>query len=149
MTVNADGTFTYTPTAAARHAASATGATTAATTDGFTVTVTDDRGASTTAQVTVAVGPANTAPGSATTNAGTPNPATGVVTGSVTATDPDGDALVYTGSTSTAKGSVTVNADGSFTYTPTAAARHAALLDRRRDAVAPARYACLPRRIRQ
>ena len=43
MIVNANGTFTYTPTAAARHAASAVNAPSTVTTDSFTVTVSDGR----------------------------------------------------------------------------------------------------------
>ena len=46
MTVQSSGTYTYTPTAAARHAASAVGALTDdVTTDGFVVTASDGRGA--------------------------------------------------------------------------------------------------------
>ena len=51
-----------------------------------------------------------------------------MVTGSVSATDPDGDALTFSGSTTTSKGTVTVAADGTFTYTPTEEARRAAYL---------------------
>jgi len=52
--------------------------------------------------------------------------ATGVVTGMVSATDADNDTLTFGGSTTTAKGSVSVAANGGFIYTPTAADRHAA-----------------------
>jgi len=62
-----------------------------------------------------------------------PNPATGEVTGLLSGTDSDGDPLTYQVVTWPAKGSVTLNStttvgssQGSFTYTPTAAARHAA-----------------------
>ena len=41
-------------------------------------------------------------------------------------TDADGDTLTYSGTADSAKGHLTVNPDGTFTYTPTAAARHAA-----------------------
>jgi len=44
----------------------------------------------------------------------------------VIGTDADGDALSFTGSTTTGKGMVLVDADGSFAYNPTALARHAA-----------------------
>ena len=57
---------------------------------------------------------------------GVPNAATGLVTGTVTASDPDGQTLTYSGPTSTAKGAVTVTSTGAFTYTPTAVARHGA-----------------------
>lgn len=59
---------------------------------------------------------------------GTPNGVSGVVNGSVTGTDADGDSLTYSGSTTTAKGTVSVTAAGAFTYTPTVPARHAAAL---------------------
>ncbi len=124
VTVNADGTFTYTPTAAARHAAALPGAGTS--TDTFTITVSDGYGGSAAVPVTVTIVPGNNAPVAGTTSAGAPNASTGVVTGSVTATDPNNDPLTYTGSAATGKGSVTVNANGTFTYTPTDAARHAA-----------------------
>ena len=54
-----------------------------------------------------------------------PNSATGIVTGTVKATDPNGDRLTYKATTST-NAKVTVTAAGVFTYTPTASARHAA-----------------------
>jgi VCBS repeat-containing protein len=58
---------------------------------------------------------------------GPPDPVTGIVVGSVSANNPDGKTLSFGGSTATAKGSVTVDANsGAFTYTPTAYARHAA-----------------------
>ena len=52
--------------------------------------------------------------------------ADGKVTGSVEFSDPDADTLSYAGTGATPKGSVLVNADGSFTYTPNTAARLAA-----------------------
>ncbi len=45
------------------------------------------------------------------------NPTTGVVKGRIVGVDPD-DALVYTVATPPATGTVNLNADGSFTYTP-------------------------------
>jgi len=52
---------------------------------------------------------------------------TGVVMGNVGAVDPDVDVLVYSvGTLTTTKGTVSVSADGSFVYVPTAGARHAA-----------------------
>jgi hypothetical protein len=49
-----------------------------------------------------------------------PQPGTGVVTGRVTASDPDGDPLVYTAAPATPQGSVAVAPDGTFVYTPNA-----------------------------
>lgn len=58
---------------------------------------------------------------------GTPNATTGVVTGRLGVTDADGDQLVYAPVSGTsARGTYTVAADGSFTYRPTDDARHAA-----------------------
>ncbi len=125
VTVAANGTFTYTPTSIARHAASALGATTAVTTDTFAITVSDGHGGNLVLPVTVIVGQANAGPTGAAT-VGSPNASTGVVTGTVVGSDVDGDVLTYSGSTTTAKGSVTVAANGTFTYTPTSVARHAA-----------------------
>ena len=126
VTVGADGRFVYTPTAAARHAAAKSGATVADTTDSFTVTLADGYGGTAAAVINVAIIPANAAPGAGTIRMGVADPATGVITGSVAAIDADGDALIFNGSATTTAGAVVVNADGSFTYTPTAAARKAA-----------------------
>lgn len=121
------GAFTYTPTSGARHAAAKVGASTAVTTDSFTVTMTDGAGATSAVLVTVAISPKNTAPLAGTTTVGTPNASTGVVTGTVKATDADGDTLSYSGPSTTTKGSVTVNAGtGAFIYTPTVSARGSA-----------------------
>ena len=123
----ATGEFVYTPTSSARHAAAALTATQAQRADAFSVTVTDERGGKATIAVAVAISPANAAPVAGTPSVGSANAGTGVVTGSVSATDANNDALTYSGSTTTGKGAVSVNAStGSFTYTPTAAARHAA-----------------------
>ncbi|MGJ6126467.1 Ig-like domain-containing protein [Mycolicibacterium sp. Y3] len=120
------GTFTYTPTAAARHAAASPTATDADKTDSFTVTATDELGAGTSTTVTVAILPADTAPTLSVTT-GSPDSSTGVVTGTVSGVDADGDVLQYSAPASTSKGTVTIDAStGAFTYTPTAAARHAA-----------------------
>ncbi|WP_137144837.1 Ig-like domain-containing protein [Mycolicibacterium sp. CR10] len=54
---------------------------------------------------------------------GDPDPATGVVLGTVVGRDADGDALTYRGTATTTKGAVSVTAAGAFTYTPTASAR--------------------------
>ena len=125
VVVGADGSFRYTPTPTARHVAAALDATAEDTTDTFTVTIADGYGGTAAIAVTVAIAPANTDP-VAVADVGLPDPSTGVVTGSVTAMDPDGDPLTYSGPVSTAKGAVIVAADGGFTYTPTPEARHAA-----------------------
>ncbi|WP_159230272.1 Ig-like domain-containing protein [Mycolicibacterium vanbaalenii] len=122
VTVNGNGTFTYTPTAAARHQAAAITASPADRSDMFRVAVADEYGAVTEIPVTVAISPFNTAPtGGATVNA--PNATSGVVTGAVIGTDADGDTLTYSGSTTTEKGTVVVSADGAITYSPNDIAR--------------------------
>ncbi|MGH3580601.1 MAG: Ig-like domain-containing protein, partial [Mycobacterium sp.] len=116
------GVFTYTPTAAARHAAGLT--VNPITSDSFTVTITDAKGASITTPVAVTVVPANTAP-TATVTVGKPEATSGLVTGTVKGTDKDKDSLTYSAPTTTSKGTVTIDATtGAFTYTPTPAARH-------------------------
>ena len=141
--VSPDGNWTYTPDAAVA----------AGVTDSFRVTVSDapsgfaihglagllnllsfgligSRGDSSTSPVAVIVAPftpANRAPVLSTPVVGTPNASTGVVTGSVNATDADGDTVVYGAPASTAKGAIIINAGtGAFTYTPTLAARNTA-----------------------
>lgn len=129
VSVTASGTFVYTPTAAARHAAARTSRP-GATTDAFTVTVTDGHGATAPVAVTLPISPADAAPVAVArrrTVTGV-SAATGVVTGRVCATDADGDPLTYRATTqSTPRGSLAMNpSTGAFTYTPTAAARRAA-----------------------
>lgn len=121
----ADGTFTYTPTATARHNAAADTAPLSALTDTVTITVDDGRRGVVQQTITVAVVPANTAP-TVKVTVGTPNSATGVITGTVKATDANGDRIYYDGTTATLKGTLVVGADGKFSYTPTVTARHAA-----------------------
>jgi VCBS repeat-containing protein/YVTN family beta-propeller protein len=125
VTLNATGGFTYTPTAAARHAAAATGATTADKRDTFTVTVSDGHGGTKAVALTATISPRNTAP-TANPQNGTPSAADGAVTGAVRGADADSDTLTYSVTRSTTKGTLTFNADGTYTYTPTAAARQKA-----------------------
>ena len=136
-----DGGYTYTP----EPAVAVTG-----TTDSFSVAVTDagsgfhihglagllnlltfgllgSAGHTGVRTVTVVVAPFSTAgnnppTGSATVNS--PDPITGVVTGSVLGSDVDGDLPTYSTPPSTAKGSVSIEAaTGAFSYTPTVTAR--------------------------
>ncbi|SCX26589.1 VCBS repeat-containing protein [Mycolicibacterium fluoranthenivorans] len=125
VTINATtGAFTYTPTQAAREAAA--GSDIADTQDSFTVTIKDAQGASTTAMVTVDISP-NKAPAGVTVSLGGANSATGAILGAVNATDPEGGPVKYTVGATATKSKVTIDANsGALTYTPTAAARHAA-----------------------
>ena len=120
------GAFTYTPSAAARHAAASDAATADDTSDTVTVTVSDGQGGIASTALDVVVAPKDSAPKVAAT-VGKPNSTTGVVTGKITATDADKDALAYSVSTTTAKGTLTFDAStGAYTYTPTVDARLAA-----------------------
>lgn len=87
-------------------------------TDTFTYTVSDGQGGSATATVTVTINgrPPIANPDAATTISGTP------VTINVVAndTDPDGDALSIPAVGTAAHGTLTLNANGSVTYTPSA-----------------------------
>lgn len=126
--INRLGQFTYTPTATARHAVAANGASEADRTDTFTVTATDIHGAATTLTVAVTIGSFNRTPSARVVTVSDPEPSMGMVVGVVTATDRDGDTLTFSGPTSTRRGAVVVNTDGTFAYTPTAEARQAARL---------------------
>ena len=71
-------------------------------------------------------GPTNHAPVIGDPIVGTPNAQTGIVTGTIVASDADGDTLTYTVTTAPTSGAVSVGTNGSFTYTPTSQARQAA-----------------------
>jgi gliding motility-associated-like protein len=102
--VNTDGSYTYTPKANYHGA------------DNFNITVSDGNGGSATVTVNITVSPVNDAPAgtgdSQTTNEDTP------VNGTVTGVDIDGDRLTFALTTTPSNGTVIVNSDGSYTYTP-------------------------------
>ena len=124
--ISSGGVLTYTPTPAAMHAAARDAAPVRDLSDTVTVTVADTRRARVSRAVTIPIVPRNAVPVAATT-VGAPNATTGVVTGRVSATDADGDALTYSAPASTAKGTLTVDpGSGAFSYRPTTAARQAA-----------------------
>ena len=129
LVITANGSFTYTPTATARHAAAKNDAAVSDQVDTFTVTVADGYGGTAVATINVAISPTNSAPVVGASGVGITNASTGVVTGTVSATDPNGDVLTYSGSATTPKGSVIVRINGSFAYTPTPAARKQASAD--------------------
>jgi VCBS repeat-containing protein len=87
-------------------------------TETFTATVTDDKGATATQTVTVTVTGTNDAPvaeaAQASGNEGT------TISGQLTASDIDYDTLSFALVTGPAKGTVLINADGSFVFTPLA-----------------------------
>ena len=107
--VNGDNTITYTPDL------NWTG------TDTYTYEITDNNGGFDTATVTITVTPVNDPPVANddlySTSEDTPLivPLPGLLTND---TDPENDTLTITLNTQPANGTVTVNPDGSFTYTP-------------------------------
>ena len=107
-TVNADGTYSYVPGADFNGS------------DSFTYTVEDGRGGSSTETVTITVDAVNDDPVAADSATSTPEDAS--VNGSVSATDVDGDSLVYSvaAADQPTNGSVAMNADGTYVYTPNA-----------------------------
>ena len=108
VTINADGTVTYTPDADFHGI------------DTFTYTISDGAGGGDTASVIVTVLPINDDPDAVDDTATTPEEVPVVVPVLGNDSDLDGDSLAVTGVTDPANGSVTVNADGTMTYTPDA-----------------------------
>jgi VCBS repeat-containing protein len=114
LNLNANGSFAYTP------AANFTG------TDTFTYKASDGTAQSNTATVTITVNPVNDAPVATndayTTNEDTPLevPAPGMLGVLANDNDPDGNPLTATLVGGPAHGTLALNANGSFTYTPAA-----------------------------
>ncbi len=108
LIANPDGTFTYTPEADFNG------------TDSFTYSVSDGKGGSDTASVTVTVAPVNDAPVAADDQANTQEDTPVSIDVLANDADADGDALTTALRTEAAHGKVTANPDGSFTYTPEA-----------------------------
>ncbi|HEX5373935.1 MAG TPA: Ig-like domain-containing protein, partial [Aquabacterium sp.] len=106
VVVAADGSFVYTPDANVNGS------------DSFTVIVSDGQGGSATSTVSVSITPVNDSPvGQDASASGAEDT---VLTGVVSGSDVDGDALSYSLASGPTHGSVAVAADGSFSYTPAA-----------------------------
>ena len=107
--VKQDGTISYTPDPEFNG------------TDTYTYTINDGNGGSDTATVTITVNPVNDAPDAVDNNYSTAEdtplniPAPGVLDND---TDPEGDSLTVDSFTPPDNGSLTLNPDGSFDYTP-------------------------------
>ncbi|MBP1682297.1 MAG: hypothetical protein H6Q35_2636 [Proteobacteria bacterium] len=107
VVVNADGTYTYTPTENYNG------------TDSFTYTVTDSNGGSSTYTVSIDVSPMNDAPTASDTTINLNEDA--IYTGTLpTANDVDNDSVTYALDTATTNGTIVINSDGSYIYTPNA-----------------------------
>ncbi len=104
--VNADGSFTYTPDA--DYSGS----------DSFQYQVSDGHGGTDTATYSFTVAAVNDLPVAADASASAPEDT--VITGSVHATDVDGDTLTYSVNSLPSHGSLTLHSDGTYTYTPDA-----------------------------
>jgi VCBS repeat-containing protein len=132
VTVNNAGTFRYTPSAQARHDATADNATqTGADTFNFTVTATNSSGVTVTVPVSAPIEPSlNQVPTAPTTTPSrTLDPTDGKITSTIGYADPENDTLTYTGPVgglTAGGGTVTVNTNGTYTYTPDPADRHPA-----------------------
>ncbi|WP_176562140.1 Ig-like domain-containing protein [Mycolicibacterium palauense] len=121
------GAFTYTPTTFSRVVARFVPFLRS---DRFAVTVSDGRGGTVSSTVITAIVPVNRAPRARASTVNAPVPDSGVVTGQARAVDPNWDTVTFRASTAQpGKGSVTVNPDGTFRYSPTAEARHTAASD--------------------
>ncbi|WP_323666657.1 retention module-containing protein [Pectobacterium punjabense] len=106
LTLNsATGAYTYTPSANFNG------------NDRFVVTVSDGNGGTTTSTVSIGVRPVNDAPVTADQNIATDEDTP--VSGTIVATDVDGDTLSYTVNTQPANGTLTLDGTtGAYTYTP-------------------------------
>ena len=125
IATNDDGSWTYTPDPAYAHEL-AVGGNTDPGADTVVFVAEDGHEAATFYTATPSITPTNTAPVNEQDDELDTDEATGTISGDAGFSDPDGDTLTYTVSTPTTKGTVTVDENGVFTFTPTDEARHAA-----------------------
>jgi large repetitive protein len=107
VTINADGTISYTPNANFNG------------NDTITYTISDGNGGTSTAAVTVTVNAGNDAPIARSDNATTAEDTPVIVPALANDSDIDGDPLTVTSATAP-NGTVVINADGTITYSPNA-----------------------------
>ena len=107
LTLNTEGSFTYTPNANFNG------------TDSFTYTASDGQATSNTATVTITVNPVNDAPVAADDTASVQEDASVSIPVLDNDTDIDGDTLTVASVTQPVTGTVTINADGTVTFTAT------------------------------
>lgn len=117
VTVNADGTLTYTPDADWNGA------------DEITYGISDGQGGTATTTVAVTVHPVNDAPEANNDLAATPLNTPVTIAPLLNDTDVDGDALTITGTPQSADGTVEVHADGTITFTPNTGFNGVAVID--------------------
>ncbi len=106
VTINVDGTLTYTPNADFNGS------------DSFTYTIEDGRGGSDTATVSVTVNPVNDPPVATVDAASTDEDQAVTFDPRLNDVDPEGDPLTITATSAPSNGTVVINADGTLTYTP-------------------------------
>jgi len=104
--LNEDGTFTYTPNNNFNG------------TDSFEYTISDGNGGTDTATVTITVGGVNDAPVAVDDSASTDEDTAVTISVLNNDSDPDGDELSIIDFTEPSNGTVVLNEDGTFTYTP-------------------------------
>ncbi len=104
LVLNADGTYTYTPAANFNGVRS------------FVYQVADGNGGTATGTFTITITPVNDAPNAPDSTGTVANNAT--LSGTVVATDVDGDSLTYSVTVAPGSGSVSMNSAGAYTYTP-------------------------------
>jgi len=119
VAVSADGVYTYTPDKDWAHATPGTDTFTVRVSDavnGFHLHLFSPTGDTVTVPITVQVAAINKAP-TITATPTTPNQATGAITYTVVARDPENDAVTVTVS-QPVHGAIVRNTDGTYTYTP-------------------------------